>query len=524
MGKSAIIKSLYQTLGAEPHKVDSRWKRAHVASLLRISVDGVPFSVLRHSGVIAVFDDKDRRILETNSLSKLSEFWAGVLNVGLIVNDGDGNGAPPPPSYMFAPFYIDQDRGWSVTWSSFVGLGGVGTKQILAEYHMGLKSNEYFAARAERERLRAEAKRLDAQREGIHKALGTIKSALGKAEVLLDFKEFSDEVDGLVDEINGLSKKQWMHKKRLVEIHDQRNLWIEQRGIVGSALKELRGTLSQLVSLPAHVTCPTCGAVHENSIGSHFALVKDEDALMASSLQAKLKLSELSKTAEAERRQLAEIEDNIKRIEALLDHHHEGVTLRDIIQEKGREEARHALAEQLAAVDDSINELREAMSELTRAMSREVSHERLSQIKYDFSSALSDAAQKLDVVLPEEFRKDIILPALGRGSETPRALFAYYHAVLNTAARHSSAPFCPIVVDAPNQQGQDAPHIRAIMQFIFQEQPAGTQVIAAAESSYGFDLSAEEVVEVGKERRRVLDPTQYDEVLKHCRPYLGALL
>lgn len=358
----------------------------------------------------------------------------------------------------------------------------------------------------------------------MHNALKTIKKALTSVEVAFDIDSFSSDVSALMNEVGHLAEKQRLHKKRLLYIHDQHNLWAEQRKIAGSALKELRGTLSELVDLPANVTCPTCGAVHENSISSHFALAKDEDVLIDSSVRAKLKIAELNKAAAIERGQLGEIKEAISRIESLLEHRHEDFTLRDIIQAKGREEARSALTQQLVIIDASINDTHQAMSDLTRAMSMEVSQERLSRIKADFSNALSEAAIKLDVVLPDEYRKDIILPALGRGSETPRALFAYYHAVLKIAAKYSSAAFCPIVVDAPNQQGQDGPHIKAIMQFIFREQPAGTQVIAAAESSYGFELSPDEIVDVGRELRGVLDPLQYDEVLAACRPYLGLLL
>ncbi len=37
-GKSAILKSLYETLGAKPHKVDKSWQKAYAADSGRINI------------------------------------------------------------------------------------------------------------------------------------------------------------------------------------------------------------------------------------------------------------------------------------------------------------------------------------------------------------------------------------------------------------------------------------------------------------------------------------------------------
>ena len=52
----------------------------------------------------------------------------------------------PPPNYMFAPFYIDQDASWDRPWASFRSFYLIPSSKTLAEYHSGLKPNEYYAA------------------------------------------------------------------------------------------------------------------------------------------------------------------------------------------------------------------------------------------------------------------------------------------------------------------------------------------------------------------------------------------
>ena len=49
-GKSAVLKSLYNALGAEPHRIDAFWRRAQVETLLDFSVDKKPYTCWRGTG------------------------------------------------------------------------------------------------------------------------------------------------------------------------------------------------------------------------------------------------------------------------------------------------------------------------------------------------------------------------------------------------------------------------------------------------------------------------------------------
>ncbi|MBX6744520.1 MAG: hypothetical protein IRY87_21010 [Acetobacteraceae bacterium] len=140
MGKSAVVKSLYEAFGAQPHKVDDRWRRAAVATLLDITIDGQSHRIVWTPASTAVFGPDDKLLIDSKDLSGLARFWADRLGFGLIMNDAGGAPITPPAAYIFAPYYIDQDRSWTVTWSSFEGLSLPGARRTLAEYHLGIKS------------------------------------------------------------------------------------------------------------------------------------------------------------------------------------------------------------------------------------------------------------------------------------------------------------------------------------------------------------------------------------------------
>src|SRR4051812_13960978 len=60
-GKSALVKSLYYALGAEP-KQEASWRRARVVSACRFDLDQVEFTIVRDQSVFGVFDSSGEMI------------------------------------------------------------------------------------------------------------------------------------------------------------------------------------------------------------------------------------------------------------------------------------------------------------------------------------------------------------------------------------------------------------------------------------------------------------------------------
>jgi hypothetical protein len=67
----------------------------------------------------------------------------------------------PPPAYIFAPFYIDQDQSWTKPWDSFTRMY---LPDSLADYHSGLRPNAYYEAKARQALLR---KAIEAERGNV---------------------------------------------------------------------------------------------------------------------------------------------------------------------------------------------------------------------------------------------------------------------------------------------------------------------------------------------------------------------
>ncbi|WP_128949128.1 ATP-binding protein [Bradyrhizobium guangzhouense] len=156
-GKSALIKSLYDTFGADPHRIDESWRKAHAISAVDFEVAGKAYTAMKIAGTYMVFDATGQKILQTTSVTReLSPFMADLLDFRLLMTDKREQVLIPPPAYAFAPFCIDQDKSWSEPWKPFRGMYLPNSAASLAEYHSGLKPNAYYVARAERDRLAVE--------------------------------------------------------------------------------------------------------------------------------------------------------------------------------------------------------------------------------------------------------------------------------------------------------------------------------------------------------------------------------
>ena len=219
-----------------------------------------------------------------------------------------------------------------------------------------------------------------------------------------------------------------------------------------------------------------------------------------------------------QRRKIEGVAAALDRVHQILAIHREDISLRDIVVAEGRNEAQRVLQERLTSLDAEYGEKQRRMADAEQRMKAADSRQRKGTIVQFFSSVLDAFNQELDVSLPDGTKPSIQGVHTGRGSAGPRGLAAYYYAFLHTSAKYGSSAFCPIVVDAPNQQGQDRGHLQQIMKFLLTRMPDGAQVVIGTEAV--SDPSGAVVVDVSHQKEKVLRAEAYEQTLEYIRPYL----
>jgi hypothetical protein len=120
--------------------------------------------------------------------------------------------------------------------------------------------------------------------------------------------------------------------------------------------------------------------------------------------------------------------------------------------------------------------------------------------------------------LSEKSYKSITSTIKESGSTQPRALMAYYYSTLHLASEYGSSAFCPIVIDAPNQQGQDKENLPLMLKFIIDNQPESSQLVLAIEETHDIDFGAKMVSLTRK--RKLLDSDSFEGVEGRMRLFL----
>ena len=483
----------------------------------------MPYVVLSGRGSYAIFDADSKLQLRTTSVGKdLTDYLAKLLDFQLEMLNRKEEAITPPPNYMFAPFYIDQDASWDRPWASFRSFYLIPSSKTLAEYHSGLKPNEYYVAQTGRNLLLAQRKELEAERNVLHQTLRNMHQLVSDVVLSFDLGDFKEESDQLLEESRKLHEDQAGYRQRLADIGEERRLWLEQRDLVKATLAEMDENFAAALERPSDIACPTCGHHYDNAIADQFEIVQDKDGLYNALVISQEKLHELDAKAQAERNGISQLEERITRINHVRGVRKADVSFNDLVVAQGRNEAGKIIRGRIDDIDVTISRKRREEDAENETMRAAVSGERTREIKAFFKDRLFEFAEHLSVRLDTGRPPPITSVTFGRGSEGPRAIIAYYYAFLHTARRYSSCAFCPIVIDAPNQQGQD--DMQRVMRFIIDKRPSYSQVIVATEDLFGLTESDATIVHVGKRANQLLDEDKYDEVSDIVRPYLEHLI
>lgn len=528
-GKSALIKSLYWAFGTEPVQMTSRWQSAIPTVVVKSAIDDVPLTVLRKGKYFAAFGDGDRLLAQFDSVTnELGPFLAERLDFGLTLPDRKGKEVVPPPAFMFMPFYIAQDSSWQRQWSAFANLGQLAAwPRPLMEFHTGIRSSEWYRLL---QRI-VDAKRTISERQAelgvIQKMRARVRDEDEPLSFDVDLSDFREEVEELLKRSEELSKVEERLKALYADLTHRRNALKEQARTVELAAKELGADRAFITNvLPDEsVECPTCGAEYANSFRERFAIADDEARLIDFLAELNEDLASLDKEVAEVRASFNATSKETARVREILEAQQAEVSLGSIIKNEGRKEFRGLLKSEADSATVAVRDAEKALSALEqarRSLNKELRAQRTA-IEETHARQMRRYFHKLHVVTQDESAWAHVAARISdSGSGLPRALMAYYYSILELVRQYGSAFFAPIVIDEPNQQGQDGVNMKALLEFIVQEQPQGSQAVLGVESDHGVDLPGTRIKL--SDKLGVLEKAQYEEVRAEVSDFLDIAL
>lgn len=198
------------------------------------------------------------------------------------------------------------------------------------------------------------------------------------------------------------------------------------------------------------------------------------------------------------------------------------VHLKDLIQNESSKQIKEIFNRSQSSYSTQISEAEDQKSDLEVSRSKLNNKDRKDSILSRFNSLINIFLIKLNVhTLNSEEFSDIPLSVKSQGSDTPRALLAYYYAILFTYKEFTTLPLFPLIIDSPNQQDQDANNRNRIINFIFENTPDDCQLILGTVDLHGVDYKGNTISPVTK--LKLLDNEEYDESYNEVAPLLDLL-
>lgn len=479
-GKSSLIKSIYWTFGADPKDLHSKWKNADIISLVKFSLDGKTYSILRKESFFAVFDDEMNVIDTFNGITNgIGPFIAQLFNYKLVLNNSKGESLIPPPAYFLLPFYIDQDISWNMNWESFDRLSQFSNwRNDVVNYHIGIRPNEYYEIKAAIRNYQKEISALENERKISSNFISKISHQIKEEVVAIDTVQFKKEIDELLSLYDLLNRKGSSLKQKILELENHKIHIEQQIKVVNSTIAELKDDFEFAMEQSDSVECPTCGNIYENSFAERFEIAKDEDTCKDLLLSLNSDFKKIVENIQYEYKIYDRNNYEQEKIKDILSKKQGAVKLKDIILNEGKREMNLLMEEEIRLLNTEIYSNEQHIEGLKEALKEFEDKKRQKEIRTKYFNLMKSNLMKLNVLtMSEKSYKTVTSKIAETGSGKPRALLAYYFSILEVINEFSTSVFCPIVIDSPNQQDQEKANLEKMLDFIIENKPLGSQLI-----------------------------------------------
>ena len=508
-GKSAIMKSIYHTLGADCYFED-KWNINDKVNILRFTVDDKAYYILRYQRLFKLYDGLNRsEIYRTSSRTELSMMFGELFKFKVMLpNKESGNIEVTPPVYNYLLNYIDQDGMDGSKFLSFSGLQQYSDyKDKVLYYHLGVYTEDYYNIIKAMDCIEAE--------------LGILKDKIGMNQKIVqrinvDIKnnDYSSDLEALEKEIeiNKNEYKEYMSrlvkcKKTLLKYRNIKEDMLESLSEIAEFSKGIEGEVKSILKHE----CPYCHSEIEDNVELRiYSYNSIEDALF---VKAGLEedLADLERKIAVEENRYREQLEILNLYERKLNSYNEEIS--DILKYKGYIEMRDSL----------IKELGELVSE-ARSKEEELEIKRKKKKQFDvakkkvndryYNLMLHDKKRFVLKEISESKLKDIKSTIKAGGSNKPIATVIWYMNLLKIKREfNEEAILFPVVFDSPNNVETDDEKRRELFNYLFETIDGDTQLIL---SSLGFDKSEfinveiDQTINLENEKYQLLNKEDYE--------------
>lgn len=463
VGKSSVIKSLYDTLGAEV-RFDPRWDKDTKLTVATIDVNGIEYRIVRFIKKFAIFKGSELILLSNAVTRQLAPKLAEIFDFSVYLAEKGGSKkvVQAPPAFTFMPYYIDQDKGWNSLYDSFERMDQFAKpeRDKSLYFHLGLYTKDRIELQARKDRLKEEI----------------IELQESERRFIITIKALTEELNNIIpaDSEKELEQHLAAPKKEIEEL-------VQEIGRVRNKLQELNTALQQhenqldiikqfqQIQIPeeaekkARHVCPQCGYEFDDEL---YALVRNNyNQSNAEYLRAQIELivSNIRGELQTQEQRYVELMVKLKDQEMIYDESQDAYET--YLRHRGLKETVRKYSLELAQnrneQSDREDEVKNINKELQKIPDKkEIEQTYISFVKQNII-ALSAWTQEYD-------GKIKLLKALNaQGSLLPKIILSQHNSLFQTMASMNSRVIrFPFVVDSPRDKESSVNSSKEILNMI----------------------------------------------------------
>ena len=481
-GKSSLIKNLFLTLGARPQGKLERWNE-NTISVVEFSINQRKYRAVYQKGNRALFDASNSIIVASGNFREWSDVFAKITGFNLLLTDKELNTVSADPRCFFLPFYINQDGSWQSKWDTFTGLQQYKAPAgAILEYFTGIKPPKYYEINSSKSQSQKLLDELQKEKKLLNRARSRFDKSLSLSGPKLEAENFTVEIELLTSEVNALNEEQEKLKNASVKeqemLHNiqlQINLATETISAYDKDVTFLRKSSSD------PLLCPTCGAEHLNSFLDTLSYADDARNLKELVIQLRKDASKIELKHNETEIQLLGLESNYRRVSDILNTQKGDLKFSDVVNSIGAESAFSVFEEENAEIENEISTYVQEIYKFDEALKPLLDKQRSKDILTAFRNSYSSAIFNLNLPPTNTDKSKLTSRPDISGSGGPRSSLAYYAALWQACSSNYATFSIPLVIDSPNQQGQDNINLPIVLKFISNNLPKHSQIILGSE-------------------------------------------
>lgn len=463
VGKSSVIKSLYDTLGAEV-RFDARWDKDTKLTVVTIDVDGTEYQVVRFIKRFAILKDEELLLLSDSVTRQLAPKLAEIFSfsVYLAEKGGDKKVVQAPPAFTFMPYYIDQDKGWNELYDSFERMDQFSKPERAKSlyFHLGLYTKARIELQAKKDGLKAEINELLEEEQ----------------RLVITVNALTEELNNIIpaDNVEELERHLAVPKKKIEEL-------VQEIGRVRNKIQELNTALQQhenqldiivqfqQIQIPdkeekkmRHI-CPQCGYEYDDEL---YDLVRSNyNQSNAEYLRAQIELivNNIKTELKTQEERYVGLMAKLKKMERVYDESQDAYDA--YLRHRGLKNAIRKYSVELDNNRIKQSEHEDEIKDINKELKKAPDKKEIEQTYIDFVKqnliALNAWTQEYD-------GKIKLLKALNaQGSLLPKIILSQYNALFQTMVDMNSQVIrFPFVVDSPRDKESSVNSSKEILNMI----------------------------------------------------------